>query len=114
MSWVAAIVWAMAAGALALDVWATLQLAKSALFTPGQRVAHTVTIWLFPFVGALVMLSLMNEESRANAQRQEEKPEPNEYVLDALRPQARAATRVSRDVLEGELRETVTPENTPD
>ncbi|MCG8488031.1 MAG: hypothetical protein MI756_11230 [Chromatiales bacterium] len=48
--------------ALYLNISASIHLAKSSIYSISQKAAQTLLIWLVPFIGAAVVLSILMEE----------------------------------------------------
>jgi hypothetical protein len=48
----------------ALNIWATIRVAGDQLVTPWQRAAHIMLVWVFPVLGALIVLHLQRAESK--------------------------------------------------
>ncbi|MES2238615.1 MAG: hypothetical protein V4500_12815 [Pseudomonadota bacterium] len=47
---------------VALNIYATLHMARSGSFGLGQKIAQVFLIWLLPLVGPLLVLRVINEE----------------------------------------------------
>ncbi len=52
--------------ALLFQVWVTIRLWKSDLYLRSEKSAQSKLVWLVPVLGAVIVLSVLTEEDKAN------------------------------------------------
>jgi hypothetical protein len=54
--------WVLAGAVMLAQIWITVRLWKSALYTPKQQIAQSVLIWMLPVAGAIVVYAGLRHE----------------------------------------------------
>jgi hypothetical protein len=67
---------AIAIGTVVLNLWATRTVARSDAYTPRQKQAQSLVVWLVPVVGAVLCLYLANEARSHSAASSASEPGP--------------------------------------
>jgi hypothetical protein len=57
---------------LAFQVWVTFKVRRSSDYDAGQKSAQTKLIWLLPIIGAAVAFSVLEPETRKDADRKQQ------------------------------------------
>jgi uncharacterized membrane protein YgcG len=86
--------------AVLANLMATVALIRTSGLTRFQKVAQGVIVWVFPFVGALLVLHLIGQSDRAAIPEWFPDPAINRYVFELLGIEGKVAERAAEHVVE--------------